>query len=80
MKIIGKTRFDHIRSQNIWRQYNVEENDERIRWRRDEWNQHVSRKAPERIVSAVRETSPTGRCISGRPYENGMTYVLERTG
>jgi hypothetical protein len=64
----------------MWRQCNVEENGERITWRRDEWNERVSRMAPERIARAGRDSSPTGKRIPGRPDENGMTHILERTG
>jgi hypothetical protein len=36
--IVGQTRFDHIRNQNIRRQYNVQGIGEWIWRKRDEWN------------------------------------------
>jgi hypothetical protein len=73
--IVGQTRFDHVRSQNIRRQCNVQGIGEWIRRRRDEWNEHVSRMAPESIVRSVGDNSPTPRHPSSR-----VTHILGTTG
>jgi hypothetical protein len=65
----GKTRFEYIRSQDIRRRYNPQEIGKWITWRREECNEHITRMAPERIVRAVRDNSPTGRHSLGRPRE-----------
>jgi hypothetical protein len=63
-KPVWKTRFDRTRRQDISRQCNVQETGEWITRRRDEWNGHVSRMAPERIVRTAIDNTPVGRRTS----------------
>lgn len=65
--IVGKTRLDRIRNQNIREQCQTQDI---VRWgreRRRQWNQHISRMGNERIVKAAREGKPEGSRPPGRP-------------
>jgi hypothetical protein len=53
-KIVGKTRSGPIRSQDIRRRCSVQEIGELTTRSRDEWNKHVTRMAPERIVRSCK--------------------------
>jgi hypothetical protein len=55
VKTVGKTRFYHIRGQDIRQQCSVQGTGEWITRTRDEWSEHVTRIAPERIVRAERD-------------------------
>jgi hypothetical protein len=68
-KRAGETRFSRIKTQDARRQCNVQEIGEWITRRRNKWNQHVSRMAPERIVRDVRDKSSTSRRSLGRPHK-----------
>lgn len=65
----GKERGTRGLTQDARRRCNVQEIGEWITRRRDKWNEHVSRMAPERIVRDVRDKSSTSRRSLGRPHK-----------
>jgi hypothetical protein len=68
-KMVAKTRFDIIRKQDIRWQCNDQEIGEWITKRRYEWNQHVSKITPERVIRTVRGNPLTGSRNRGWPHE-----------
>lgn len=76
----GKRRYDRIRSEDIRRQYNVQEIRDWITTRRDEWNGRIQRMESVRIARIERDNSTTGRRSSGKTRKDGMTHILGRTG
>ena len=70
--IVGKTKLDRIRSQQIRGSCGIQSiNDwvERIR----EWDEHVTRMDAERIVKITKDNIPARRRSPGRPKEDGVT-------
>ena len=64
-KIIGKTKVDRIRSQQNGESCCIQPINEwverRIKMRRREWNEHVTRMDVERLVKILRDNIPAGR-------------------
>ena len=63
-KIVGKTKIDRIRSQQIRESYSIQpisewvERRRRRRRRRREWDQHVTRMDAERLVKILKDNIP----------------------
>ena len=65
-KIVGKTRIDKIRSQQIRESCGIRTINEWME-RRREWDEHVTRMDPERLVKTSRNNIPAGRTSPVRP-------------
>ena len=65
-KIVCKTKIYRIRSQKIRESCGVQHINEREERKRREWDQHVTRMGPERLVKTSRDNIPVGRS-PGRP-------------
>jgi hypothetical protein len=72
-KVVGKTRLDHVRNQDIREQCGIQPIGEWVNKRRKEWNNHISRMTEDSIVRAVRDNSPKGK---GYPVSDGLTLNL----
>ena len=66
-KIVGKTRRDRVRNENIRQQLEIEKIGEWVERRRNEWNAHISRMATDRLVRTARDNIPDGKRSPGRP-------------
>ncbi|KAJ4440338.1 hypothetical protein ANN_08477 [Periplaneta americana] len=67
-KVMQKTRRDKVRSDEIRMQLNIQPIGDWVNRRRKEWNHHVSRMAPDRIVRIARDNLPAdGKRAPGRP-------------
>jgi hypothetical protein len=66
-KIIGKTRRDRISNENIGQTCNIQNIADWITRRRYEWNEHITRMNPQRIVRQARDNHPRTRRSVGRP-------------
>ena len=60
-KIIGKTKIDRIRSQQIRESFGIQRINEWVEIIRREWSQHVTRMDAERLVKISRDNIPVGR-------------------
>jgi hypothetical protein len=72
-KIIGKTRRGSISNENIRQTCNIQNIAKWITRRRHEWNEHITRMSPQRIVRQVRENHPRTRRSVGRPKKRWKT-------
>lgn len=66
-KIVGITRRDHIRNDQIREQCKIQPIREWTQIRRQQWNEHVSRMEEDRIARIARDNYPSGRRSPGRP-------------
>ena len=66
-RIAGKTLLDRERNESIRRACKVENVNEWVLSRKEEWNEHISRMDNRRIVRVARDKSPLGRRSLGRP-------------
>ena len=69
-KIVGKTKIDRIKSQEIRESCGIQPINEwvqRRRRRRSEWDEHVTRMEAETLVKISKHNIPTGRRSSGCP-------------
>jgi hypothetical protein len=58
-KIVGKTKIDRIRSQQIRESCGIQPINEWVKRRRREWDEHVTIMGAERLVKISRENIPT---------------------
>ena len=65
-KIVGKTKIDRIRSQQIRGSCGIQPINEWVERRRREWGENVTRMYAERLVKISRDNIPAGR-TPGRP-------------
>jgi hypothetical protein len=75
-EIIGKTRRDRIRNDDIREQLKVEDIKIDIEKNRLRWYGHVMRKADERIPKRMLEMKLRGRRPRGRPRTRWMDQVM----
>jgi hypothetical protein len=66
-KIIGKARSARISNENIRQKCNIQNIADWITRRRHEWNEHITRMNPQRIVRQARDNHPRTRRSVGRP-------------
>ncbi|KAJ4445342.1 hypothetical protein ANN_07147 [Periplaneta americana] len=66
-KIVGITRRDHIRNDQIREQCKIQPIREWTQIRRQQWNDHVSRMGEDRITRIARDNCLFGRRSLGRP-------------
>ena len=67
-KIVGKTKIDRIRGQQIRESCSIQSIHEWVeRRRRKEEGEHVTRMYTERLVKISRDNIPAGRRSPGRP-------------
>ena len=59
-KIVGKTKIDRIRSQQITESCGIQQINERVE-RRREWDEYVTRMDAERLIKISRDIIPPGR-------------------
>ena len=71
-KIVGKTKIDKIRSQQIKESCGIQPINQ---WaeRRREWDQHVTRMDAEKLVKISRDNIPVGRRSQDALTEDGAT-------
>ena len=70
-KIVGKTKIDRIRSQQIRESYGIQPINEWVQ-RRREWHEHVTRIDAEILIKISRDNIPAGGSPK-RPKEDGAT-------
>ena len=66
-RIAGKTLLDLERNENIRTACNVDDINEWVHKRKEEWNRHIERMDDRRIVKITRDKSPSGYRSVGRP-------------
>jgi hypothetical protein len=66
-KVVGKTKSDDVRSQDLREQCGIQPIEEWVNNRKGEWNNHISRMTEDRFVKFVRDNSPKGKRRTGRP-------------
>lgn len=66
-RIVGKTRMDRVRSEDIREICNIQRIEEWIVRRRKEWRSHVEGMEDDRLVRRVKDGIPEGRRSPGRP-------------
>ena len=80
-KVVGKTKIDRIRSQQIRESCGIQPINEwverRRRRRRRKWDQHVTRMDPERLVKISRDSLLAGRSSPGRPKRRWSDMILD---
>ena len=64
--IVGNTRINRIRSQQIRESCDIQPINEQVERRRREWGQHVTRMDAERLVKISRDNIRVGRRSPGR--------------
>ena len=74
-KIVGKTKINRIRSQQIRESCDIQPFNEWVE-RRRECDQHVARMDAERLVKISRENIPAGRRSPGRPKIKWSDLIL----
>jgi hypothetical protein len=79
-KITGKRRLGRVRSQDIRQQCEIQRIGEWVKKRRQEWNNHISKITPDRIVRIVRDNFPKGKGGPGRPRNRWNESLLVETG
>jgi len=80
-KIVGKTKIDRIRSQQIRESCGIQPIKEWMeRRRRREWSQHVTRIDSERLVKISSDNIPVGRRSPGCPKRRRSDLLTEIDG
>ena len=74
-KIVGKTKIDGIKSQQIRKSCGIQPINEWVDRIRREWDQHVTRMDAERIVKISRDKIPFGKS-SGRPKRRWSDLIF----
>jgi len=72
-KIIAKIKICRISNENIRQTCNIQNIADWITRRRHEWNEHITRMNPQRIVRQARDNHPRTRRSVGRPIKDGKT-------
>jgi hypothetical protein len=69
-KIVGKTRLNHVRNQDIMEQCGIQPKGEWVNTckRREEWNNHISRMTEDRTVRVLRDNSPVMNFLPASCY------------
>ena len=66
-KMVGKTKIDRIRSQQIGKSYDIQPINEWEEKRRREWDEHVTRMNTEWLIKISKDNIHAGRRSPGRP-------------
>ena len=75
-KIVGKTKIDGIKSQQIRESWGMQPINEWVERRRREWDQHVIRMNAERLVKISRDNIPFGRRSLGSPKRRWSDLII----
>jgi hypothetical protein len=67
--IVGGERTDHMRLQDFRHECRIQQLGEWVKIQRTEWNNYVSRIAPDRIVQIAKVNSSKGRRNPGRQHK-----------
>ena len=76
-KIVGKTKIERIRSQQIRESCGIQPIKAWVEGRRREWDQHVTRMDAERLVKISRDNIPFGRRYPGRPKRRWSDLIVD---
>ena len=76
-KIVGKTKIDRIRSQQIRETCGVQPINQWVERRRRESDQHVTRMDAERLVKISGDNIPVGRTSPGRPKRRWSYLIID---
>lgn len=66
-RIVGKTRIDRVRNEEVRDTCGVEDISEWVKKRRRQWDEHVERMGEDRIVKRAKYGRPVGNRNVGRP-------------
>ena len=75
-KIVGKTKIDRIRSQQMRESCDFQPINEWVERRRREWDQHVARMDAEILVKILKDNIPVGRS-PGRPKMRWSDLIID---
>ena len=75
-KIVGKTKIDRIRSQQIRESCGLRPINQWVE-RRREWDQNVTRMDTERLVKISKDNIPIGRRSQGRPKRRWSDLIVD---
>ena len=75
--IVGKTKIDRIRSQQMRESCDFQPINEWVERRRREWDEHVTRMDAERLVKISRDNIPSRRRSPGRPKRRWSGIILD---
>ena len=76
-KIVGKTKIDRIRSQQIRESCGIQTFNKWVERRRREWDQHVTRMDPWKLVKISRDNMPVGRKSLGCPKRRWSDLIID---
>ena len=76
IQVVGKTKIDRIRSQQIRESCGIQPVNEWME-RRKEWDEHVTRMDAERLVKISRDNILARRRSPGRPKRRWSDEVLD---
>ena len=78
-KIVGKTKIDRIRSQQIRESCGIQPINQWVKKkkRRRERDEHVTRTDAERLVKISRDNIPAGRRSPGRPKRRWSDLIID---
>ena len=77
-KIVGETKIDRIRSQQIRESCGIYQSI--IEWverRTRQWDQHITRMEAERLIKIPRDNIPAGRRSPGRPKRRWSDLIID---
>jgi len=75
-KIVGKTKINRIRSQQIRKSCSIQPVHEWVE-RRGEWDQHITRMDAERLVKISRDNIHVGRKSPGHPKRRWSDLIID---
>ena len=76
-KIVGKTKIDRIRSQQIRISCGIQPVNEWVERRRREWDKHVTRMDAELLIKISRDNIPVRRRSPGRPKRRWNDLIID---
>ena len=76
-KIVGKTKIDRIRSQQIRKSRCIQPVNEWVEKRIREWDLHVTRMDVEKLVKISRGNIPVGRRSPKRPKRRWSDLIID---
>jgi hypothetical protein len=76
-KIVGETKIDRIRSQQIRESCGNQPINEWVERRRREWDPRTTRMDAEKLVKTSRDNIPVGRRSPGRPKRIWSDLVID---
>ena len=77
-KIVGKTKIDRIRSQQIRESCDIQTDNQWVeRIRTTEWDHHVTRMYNETLVKLLRDNIPVRRWSPERPKRRWSDLIID---